>query len=165
MVAVNSTSNDLGGVHAYKKSVESRIFGSCSACCCVMPLGFALFVIACVGASGAMSGAALGGCMLGLGIPLAISSALSMLTLDSEAQNYKAVVRSYCCQVAIMMLATTILGSLAITGVLPASAAAGVYLGITFAVSCIGGGINLRLQWPELRRQWRKMQEAMQSQN
>ncbi|MCH9627570.1 MAG: hypothetical protein S4CHLAM2_12110 [Chlamydiales bacterium] len=114
---------------AYKKNDEGNSL-AVSGVCCALPIGIALFVITCVAASGAMSGVAFGGCMIGLGVPGVLTSVLASLG------NKKAAV-AVGCLATITIVVQSVLGALVIAGFIPPVTMAWISLGLTFGAAAL----------------------------
>jgi len=83
--------------------------------CGTTVFGFALFIIGCMSAGGYFTGVVAGGCAVGLSIPLLLMYLVKGVFAKTPQERSQAVIN------AILMLAVIIIGSLGITGVLPAT--------------------------------------------
>ncbi|MCH9627568.1 MAG: hypothetical protein S4CHLAM2_12090 [Chlamydiales bacterium] len=100
-------------------------------------LAVALGIVTCIAALGGMSGAAYGGSMLGLGLPLAGgATCLAGLLLKNSGSN-KGVKMGIAGVAAITFLAYSTLAVLAITGVIASVPLAWVNIGIFFTATAL----------------------------
>jgi hypothetical protein len=76
----------------------------------------ALFIIGCFGAVGQLSAVVMGGCAVGLGVPLLLMAITKALCLPGVQDKVQAVAS------AVLMLVVVVLGALGISGVVSASA-------------------------------------------
>lgn len=104
---------------------SQRMLGSCITYCGTYLISTALLIIACIAAAGGMSGVAAGGSIVGLSIPLLIANLMQAKGYHQEGKKLHRAAVGY---VAITFLVATILGSMAIAGAVPASAAGWGYL-------------------------------------
>ncbi len=101
-------------------------------------LAVALGVVTCVAALGGMSGAAYGGSMLGLGLPLAGGAACLVGFLLKNSRQSNSILIGVASVVAIAVLAYSTLAVLAITGAITPVPLAWVNIGIFFTATALG---------------------------
>ena len=108
---------NIGSIFSSKVNEPQRLAkdgeeGNC--CFCVSStLGLALLIIGAVGAAGLMSGVSVGGCAVGLSIPMALASCCGGAANKGKSQASEILNN------VIYAVVMTILGSLAIAGVIP----------------------------------------------
>lgn len=91
--AVTDFSNSSLGfaeTHQTRASIQNGSNPILARCCsCVVGvMGFALFIIGCVATRGNMTGVAVGGCAVGLGVPSLILNALKVCGKGNQAQAF-----------------------------------------------------------------------------
>jgi hypothetical protein len=114
-VSQSTTTNEL---YAQTRTQKGGGRNGLSSVCEVFggTLTLALFIIGCVAAAGHMTGVVAGSCAVGLSAPLLLASVLRAVMADNPVERSTAVGSM------IMHIALIIIGSLAIAGVIPASA-------------------------------------------
>lgn len=105
-------------------------------CLCISgSIALALFIIGAIGAAGLMSGVSVGGCAVGLSIPMALASCCSGAK-DENGQSRACTILVDVIYAVVM----TVLGSLTISGVLPATTMGWCLIAPTlayFALKCV----------------------------